>query len=144
MDADKVAGKVARVAVEVAGRAVGIRGAGNVMRLLEEPQSRGWDPVVPADLHANPLPPVAEDGTAECWQCKTRLPFAQLDIAGNAYSCRPCMLRTAQANASHDAAAIDVDTVKIGRGRWWLWPLGALALTGLIVAIFFVTKAHSL
>ena len=144
MDSEKVARGVAKVAVEVAGRMVGIEGGSSVLRLLDEPKSRGWDPVVPADLHANPLPPVAADGTAACWQCKAILPFAQLDIAGNAYSCRPCMLRTAQVNASMDASKIDVDNVKIGRGRWWLWPLMAAAMLGLIVAIFFITKKHSL
>ena len=144
MDNDKVARGVAKVAVELAGRMVGIQGGSSVLRLLDEPGSRGWDPVVPADLHANPLPPVAADGTAECWQCKTRLPFAQLDIAGNAYSCRPCMLRTAQLSAAHDAAAVDVDNVKIGHGRWWIWPLIAAALLGVVVVIFFVTKKHSL
>src|SRR5262245_19314074 len=114
---DELATKVAKTALNVAAKAVGFDS--NVGGLLGHvlTDHKGWDPVVPADLHANPLPPVADDGTAECWQCKTRLPFAQLDITGNTYSCRPCMLRTAQANAALDAQSVDVDHVKIGRGR---------------------------
>lgn len=138
MERDELAGKVAKVAVDVVGEMVGIGNAGSVLRLLEEPKSRGWDPVVPADLHANPLPPVAEDGTAECWQCKTRLPFSQLDIAGNAYSCCPCMLRTAQRNAAADVAHIDVDHVKIGHGRWWLWPLLVTTLLAVTIAVIII------
>jgi hypothetical protein len=93
--------------------------------------------------HKDHVDTVRVDGTAECWQCKARLPFSQLDIAGNAYACRPCMLRTAQANASFDAAQVDVESVKIGRGRWWISVLIAAAVIGVIVAIFFITKSHA-
>lgn len=73
-----------------------------------------WDPVRPADLDKNPLPPVAADGTAECFQCKQRFPLAKLDVASaggaiNAYSCHPCLLRTAQANTP----AIDVENMSL-------------------------------
>lgn len=143
MERDELAGKVAKTALNVAAKAVGFdHNVGGIVGMMLTDQ-KGWDPVVPEDLHANPLPPVAADGTAECWQCKARLPFSQLDIAGNAYACRPCMLRTAQANASVDAASVDVDNVKIGRGRWWISVLIAAAVIGLIVAIFFVTKSQA-
>jgi hypothetical protein len=73
-----------------------------------------WDPVRPADLDKNPLPPVAADGTAECFQCKQRFPFEKLEIAPaggavNAYACKPCLLRTAQANTP----AIDVENMSL-------------------------------
>jgi len=136
MDRDKIAAGVAKATLEVAGRMVGLEGGRGLVRLLDEPRSRGWDPVVPADLHSNPLPAVADDGTAECWQCKARLPFDQLDIARNSYSCRPCMLRTAKLLASHDAEAVDVEQVKIGRGRWWFWPL--LVTTILVLSVVVI------
>jgi hypothetical protein len=117
MASEKVAAGIAKVTLEAAGRLVGIEGGGGLTRLLSEPSSSGRDVVVPHDLHLAKLPPLAEDGTAECWRCKQRLPFAQLDIAGQAYQCRPCMLRANQVATGH----VDVD-VKIGRGRWWLLP----------------------
>jgi hypothetical protein len=87
-----------------------------------------WDPVVPHDLHANPLPPVAPDGTAECWQCQTRFAFAQLDISGNAYSCRPCLLRTAQANAPAPELDLKIE-------RSWGRILAVFALVALAIGV---------
>jgi hypothetical protein len=112
---DDLAGKVALKAFKIAGRAMG---AGALTGVFDE--HKGRDVVIPPDLHLAKLPPVAADGTAECWMCKQRMPFAQLEIAGDAYACGPCMVRTAQARAAQDA--VDVDNVKIGRGRWWLMP----------------------
>ena len=87
---------------------------------------------MPADLHLAKLPPVAADGTAECWRCRTRIAFAQLDIAGDAYVCRPCQMRTAQV----EAPAVDLDNVKLGSGtRWWLIALAGIALVGSVAVI---------
>jgi hypothetical protein len=112
---DDLAGKVALKAFKIAGRAMG---AGALTGVFDE--HKGRDVVIPPDLHLAKLPPVAADGTAECWMCKQRMPFGQLEIAGDVYACGPCMLRQAQALAQQQA--VDVDNVKIGRGRWWLMP----------------------
>jgi hypothetical protein len=99
-----------------------------------------WDPVRPADLEKNPLPPVAADGTAECFQCKQRFPLAQLEItpAGgtiNAYACKPCLLRAAQANTP----AMDVENMSLrsrSLGRT-IAVIGAIAVAiGIGVAIY--------
>lgn len=127
-------GELAVGALDAFGKAVGMGGlAGAVLT-----DHKGWDPVVPDDLHLAKLPPVADDGTAECWQCRARLPFAQLDIAGQAYSCRPCALRTSQVAAAQQAASIDVDNVKVGRGRWWILPLCFAGAIGICVALYLV------
>lgn len=124
---DDLAAKVALKAFKVVGRAMG---AGALTGVFDE--HKGRDVVVPADLHLAKLPPVAADGTAECWMCKQRLLFQQLDITGDSYACRPCLMRQAQSAASQQS--VDVDNVKIGRGRWWLMPAIVLA-AGAIAAL---------
>lgn len=98
---------------------------------------KGWDPVVPHDLHLSKLPPVADDGTAECWRCKSRVAFQQLDIVDEAYVCRPCSARATHAAAAASAAQVDVDTVKIGRGKWWVVPLAFAGAFGICCAVYF-------
>ena len=124
---DDFAEKVALKAFKAVGRAMG---AGALTGVFDE--HKGRDVVVPPDLHLAKLPPVAADGTAECWMCKQRMQFAQLDIAGDAYACRPCLMRQAQMAAAEQA--VDVDNVKIGRGRWWLMP-SIVLVVGAIAAI---------
>ncbi|MEO8549953.1 MAG: hypothetical protein ABI678_08260 [Kofleriaceae bacterium] len=123
--------KVALKAFKLAGDAMG---AGALTSVFDE--HKGRDVIVPDDLHLAKLPPVAADGTAECWMCRERLPFAQLDITGDTYSCRPCVMRAAQVAASQ--TPIDVDNVKIGHGRWWLIPLVVVAI--LAVAVFVIAS----
>jgi hypothetical protein len=98
---------------------------------------KGWDPIVPHDLHSSKLPPIAADGTGECWRCLQRVPFAELDIANEAYVCRPCAMRANQASASASAAQVNVDTVKIGRGPIWIVPLAFAIAIGVCVAVYF-------
>jgi hypothetical protein len=62
--------------------------------------------------------------------CKQRMLFQQLEIAGEAYACRPCLVRQAQVAAQQQA--VDVDNVKIGRGRWWLMPSIVLAVGAVV------------
>jgi hypothetical protein len=90
---------------------------------------KGWDPVVPADMHTSKLPPVAEDGTAQCTRCMTRMPFAQLDIANESYCCKPCGFKAAQVQAMLTTPS-DLENHKIGRS----W-------TGTIVALVVVAFA---
>lgn len=104
--------------------------------LLQDP--KGWDPVVPADLHSSKLPPVAEDGTAECIQCKTRHPFQTLTIANDMYFCAGCQAINTRRQALDAAAGVDVDNVKVGR-NWTgtLVGLGvALGAIGICVAVY--------
>jgi hypothetical protein len=93
--------------------------------ILTDP--KGWDPVIPADMYTSKLPPVAADGTAECWRCKTRMPFAELDIANEAYCCKPCGFKAAQMNALMTTPA-DLENHKIGRS----WT-GTLIVLGVVV-----------
>ena len=92
----------------------------------------GWEPVVPADMHTSKLPPVADDGTAECTRCKTRLPFAQLDIANESYCCKPCGFKAAQVHAMMNTPS-DLENLKIGRS--WTGPLLGLALFAVAIAV---------
>lgn len=110
-------------------------GMGGMAGMLED--HKGWDPVVPHDLHSSKLPPLAADGTGECWRCKQRFAFAELDIANEAYACRPCSLRAAGAVAAATAAQVDVETVKIGRGPLWIVPLAFAGAIGICVAVYF-------
>lgn len=64
-------------------------------------------------------PPVASDGTAACELCSSCFPLAALTITAHGYACDPCSTRTALAVN----APVDVETVKVGRGRSWLMPL---------------------
>ncbi len=89
-------------------------------------------------MRTSKLPPVGADGKAECWRCMSRFPFEQLDIANEAYVCRPCAMRAAQTLAAADAARVDVDTVKIGRGKWWVVPLAFAGAIGICVAVYLV------
>jgi hypothetical protein len=94
--------------------------------------------VVPPDLHLAKLPPVAADGTAECWMCRQRMPFAQLDITGDTYACRPCAMRAAQVAAAQ--SPVDVETVVIGRGRWWLMPTIFVVVGVIAIAVIGVWR----
>ncbi len=93
---------------------------------------KGWDPVVPADMLTSKLPPVAEDGTAECTRCMTRMPFAQLDIANEAYCCKPCGFKAAQVHAMMTAPS-DLENHKIGRS--WTGTLVALAVVAVAIGL---------
>ena len=110
-------------------------GLGGMAGILED--HKGWDPVVPHDLHTSKLPPVGEDGNVECWRCTSRLPFNDVDIVNEAYVCRPCGARATQLAAETAAAQVDVDTVKIGRGRWWILPLAFAGALAVCVAVYF-------
>jgi hypothetical protein len=126
---DELVGDIAKKVFKRVGRSMG---AGALTSVFDD--HKGRDVIVPYDLHLAKLPPVAADGTAECWRCHQRLPFAQLDIAGEAYVCRGCALKAAQQAAQLEP--IDVDHVKIGRGRWWILPLciaGAGAVTAALM-----------
>jgi hypothetical protein len=100
---------------------------------------KGWDPVVPADMLTSKLPPVAADGTAECTRCRTRMPFAQLDIANEAYCCRPCGFKAAQQSALL-TTPVDLENHKIGRS--WTGTLIGLAVVamaiGLVIVLYLV------
>lgn len=128
--ADDRVSKVALKAFKLAGDAMG---AGALTSVFDE--HKGRDVVVPPDLHLAKLPPVAADGTAECWRCRQRLPFAKLEITGDTYACGPCVLRAAQVAAAH--APVDTDVV-IGRGRWWLVPSIIVAM--LVIALVIITS----
>jgi hypothetical protein len=124
--------RVARVAARSVAGSFGDLG----INLLQDP--KGWDPVVPADLHSSKLPPVAEDGTAECIQCKTRHPFSTLTIANEMYFCAGCTAINTRRQAQEAASGVDVDNVKIGRS-WTgtLVGLGvALGALGVCLAIY--------
>lgn len=123
-----VARKVAR---DVAGP-LGTMG----VTLLQDP--KGWDPVVPADMHTSKLPPVAEDGTAECIQCKARHPFSTLTIANEMYFCAGCQAINTRRQALDAASRVDVDNVKIGRS-WTGTLVGigvALGALGVCIALY--------
>lgn len=105
------------------------------VNILRDP--KGWDPVVPADLHSSRLPPVAEDGTCECIQCKARHPFTAMTIVHEMYFCPACEGLNARRQAEAAAIGVDVDNVKIGR-NWTGTIVGAavgLAALGVCVAI---------
>jgi hypothetical protein len=124
--------RVARVAAKAVAGPMGSLGVG----LLQDP--KGWDPVVPADLHSSKLPPVAADGTAECIQCKTRHLFGELTIANEMFFCRGCTAINTRRQAQADAIGVDVDNVKIGRS-WTGTIVGlgvALVALGVCVAIY--------
>lgn len=125
--------KVALKAFKLAGDAMG---AGALTSVFDE--HKGMDVVVPPDLHLAKLPPVAADGTAECWMCRQRLPFAQLDITGDTYACRPCVMRSAQVAAAQ--SPVDVETVVIGRGRWWLMPTIFVVIGVIAIAVIGVWR----
>ncbi|HEU0035492.1 MAG TPA: hypothetical protein VFQ53_33005 [Kofleriaceae bacterium] len=118
--------KLAKRAVRAAGRAAGVGGLG--VAIFDDHAT--WDPVVPADIHAK-LPPVAEDGTAACWMCRGRFAFAQLEIAGDAYACRTCLLRASAASA----APVDAETMTLGR-PWWIVPAIALGVAAVATTVF--------
>ena len=88
-----------------------------------------WDPVVPPDLHLAKLPPVAEDGTVECRQCRSRLPFDRVLIADQSYVCNPCSLANAR------SAAAPVDDVTLGGPNLLVVALGVLVLAGLVALV---------
>lgn len=96
---------------------------------------KGWDPVVPADMRTSKLPPVADDGTAECSRCLSRMPFAQLDIANETYCCKPCGFKVAQLYAMANAPA-DLENHKIGRS--WTGTLVALAVVAAAIGVCIV------
>lgn len=124
-------GKVAFKLLEIAHAQMGGIGPG----ILKD--HKGWDPVIPHDMRTSKLPPVGADGKAECWRCKARLAFEQLDIANEAYVCGPCSMRAAQAAAASSVAQVDVETVKIGRGNMWVLPLAFAIAIGICVAVYF-------
>ncbi|MBA3454439.1 MAG: hypothetical protein H0T42_15215 [Deltaproteobacteria bacterium] len=100
---------------------------------------KGWDPIVPADMHTSKLPPVAEDGTAQCTRCLTRMPFAQLDIANESYCCKPCGFKAAQVHAMMTAPS-DLENHKIGRS--WTGTLIGLSVVaaalGIVILLYFI------
>jgi hypothetical protein len=125
-----VAGSVAKRAIEEL--------SGGLIR-----EQKGWDPVVPADLHSSKLPPVAADGTAECIQCRKRRPFGEMTIASEAYFCPPCQALSSRVRAQEAAAGVDVDNVKIGRGVGAFFvrlglTLGAIALGIVVLVVFYL------
>ena len=127
---EDLAAKVALKAFKVVGRAMG---AGALTGVFDE--HKGRDVIVPSDLHLAKLPPVAADGTAECWMCQQRFLFQDLDLANGAYVCRTCNCRAQVFNAPQ-LANLNVDEVKIGRGRWWLLP-SIVAVVG-AVAVYLI------
>ena len=82
---------------------------------------------------------VADDGTAECTRCKTRMPFAQLDIADQFYCCKPCGVRAAQMSALMTTPS-DLENHKIGRS--WTGTLIGLAVVamafGLVILLYMI------
>lgn len=128
-----VATVAANIALAAVGAPIGVAfGAGN---------GKGtWDPVVPADLHLAKLPPVAADGTVECWMCKSRVMFANANIADQAYVCTPCSSARAreQARASLPANA---DDIKLGRPKTGLFLLlGGSALIAVLVLVIYMYR----
>jgi len=124
--------RAARIAARVVAGPIGSMG----VNLLQDP--KGWDPVIPADMHTSKLPPVAADGTAECIQCHTRHAFTTLTIANEMYFCAGCNAINSRQQALEAAAGVDVDNVKIGRS-WTGTLVGvgvALAAVGVCVAIY--------
>ena len=99
----------------------------------------GWEPVIPADMHTSKLPPVADDGTAECTRCKARMPFAQLDIANESYCCKPCGFKAAQVHAMMTSPT-DLANHKIGR-NWTGTVIGLAVVTaalGILVMLYMI------
>jgi hypothetical protein len=118
---------------EIARRVIGAAFGGIGVAVLTDP--KGWDPVVPADMHTSKLPPVAEDGTAECTRCRTRMPFAQLDIANESYCCKPCGFKVAQQSALLNTPK-DLENHKIGRS--WTGTLIGLGVVTMAVVLVIV------
>jgi hypothetical protein len=125
-----VAGSVAKAALEEL--------SGGLLK-----DQKGWDPVVPPDMHSSKLPPVAADGTAECIQCHARRPFGEMTIANEMYFCPPCTALNTRVAAQQAAAGVDVENIKIGRGvgafflRMGL-ALGAIALGIVVFVVFYL------
>lgn len=94
--------------------------------LLEDP--KGWAPAVPADI-AEP-PPVSVDGSAACSTCNRHLPLDRLSITAHGYRCDACATREALGSEP----AVDVETVKIGRGRWWIMPIVVVIGSAITIA----------
>jgi hypothetical protein len=94
--------------------------------LLDEP--RGREPVVPRDLHVRA--PVGADGTAACDLCSERFAIDKLNVTAHGYRCDACI-----AKAIRDAGPAELDdkAIKVGRGRWWIWPLVIAAVSPLII-----------
>lgn len=76
-----------------------------------------WAPVVPYD--ADSPPPPVEGGTSTCDACSRTLPLTALNITAHGYRCDAC---AAAAIQQQGPAVVDASNVKVGRGRWWLWP----------------------
>ncbi|MFN0248822.1 MAG: hypothetical protein ACKV2T_18175 [Kofleriaceae bacterium] len=124
--------------------------AGSVAkRALEElsggliKEQKGWDPVVPPDLHVSRLPPVAADGTCVCIQCSQRRPYAEMTIASEMYFCPPCFALRTRVQAQEAAAGVDVENIKIGRGVGAFFlrlglALGAIALGIVVFVVFYL------
>jgi hypothetical protein len=88
-----------------------------------------WDPVVPPDLHLAKLPPVAEDGTVACRQCRSRVAFDRVNIADQSYICSACSLANARTHA------VPVDDVKLGGPNLLACAIGVLVLAGLVALV---------
>jgi hypothetical protein len=112
---------------QVASGAGGVVGLGAILR-----DEKGWDPVVPPDLESARLPPVAADGTVECWGCGHRFAFADVGIVDQGYACRTCTAGHALAIARASAPA-DVDGVSLRSKSAWLLPLAGLGFVAFVV-----------
>jgi hypothetical protein len=127
-NADK---ELARFAANIALGAVGLRIRGGN-------ENGSWDPVVPPDLHLAKLPPVAEDGTVACGLCRSRVLFANANIANQAYVCTPCTAARAREEARTSAYA-NAENVKLARPKTGLYILLG-AMVGLVALVIVIVK----
>src|SRR5688572_21643919 len=104
-------------------------------RAIGLPDRDTWDPVVPPDLHLAKLPPVAEDGTVECWACRKRVQFSDANIANQSYICSPCTSARAREEARTSAYA-NAENIKLARPKTGLYLL--LGTVALFAALAFV------
>lgn len=135
---DKVVRAVDKVVKAVAENA-GLAGTpvGLVTAIFGE--NKTWAPVIPADMHTSKLPAVAADGTVECWQCQSRVLFANANIANQAYVCGRCTILTAR----HSAEPVD-ESMSL-KSNAWIWKvLAAVAVVGITIGIMLWSRARSL
>jgi len=86
-------------------------------RSLANVEDRGqWQP---ADFRSRKRPALA-DGMVECDSCDRPFPAAALTITEYGHRCETCSAAAALVDVPRD---VDPATVKIGRGRWWVFPI---------------------
>lgn len=133
MKADEKDLEIARVAVNIA-----LTVAGSPFT-IGGPSKGTWDPVKPEGTERT-LPPVAADGTVECWACRSRVLFADANIANEAYVCAPCVAKQARAAAAASLPA-NADDIKLARPKTGLYiALATALLLAITIAIIYAYR----